>query len=397
MARALLGLSLLVLLGFAFLTGIRPAYALAYALGLLFLTAWAWPRHAARGIAVRRTLDAGTPTVGEAFEERFEVSGSGRLPAPWVEVEDLSRIPGYQPGRIISIGRRGRVSWTARGIYRARGWVTFGPTRLRVREPFGLFEKQVRLGQRHQVLVHPRVRPIPALMTPAVQPSGAAQRMGSWADYPPETGGVREYLPGDAYGRIHWPLSQRHRQLMSKTFEQPLTADLWIVLDLDRSIHSGQGEESSLEYAVSLAASVAIQVHQLGRRVGLVANDARATFLEPHRVARQDRVLLDYLAVARADGIRPLADRAIWERVRRLPQRALAVITPSPDPEWILAMRAAGGRGASLSAFYLDASSFGAPTPSLSFDLGSDIDLFVVRQGDDLAHLVRTRDAVRIL
>jgi uncharacterized protein (DUF58 family) len=396
MTRVLLGLSLALLLFFAYLTAIRPAFALAYALGVLFLVTWAWPKLAVRGIKIQRTLDAGTPTVGEAFEETFTVRKLGRMPAPWVEVVDLSRLRDYQPGRVISLGKQA-VTWRARGIYRQRGWLTFGPTRIRVSEPFGLFHEERRDTSKNQVLVYPRVRPLPELIMPASQHAGTAQRFGNWADYPPETGGVREYAPGDSFGRIHWALSQKHEQLMSKTFEQPLTADLWVVLDLDRNVHFGDGEESTLEYAVSLAASVAMQVHARGRKVGMIANDARGTLLEPHRAVRQDRVILEYLAVARADGGQHLARALAWDRVRRLPRRAIAVITPSPDPHWVSVMQAIRGRGTSLIAFYIDASSFGAPEPNLSFDLGADVDLYVIRKGDDFTRLLRTRDAVRLV
>jgi uncharacterized protein (DUF58 family) len=396
MSRAFLGLSLGLLFILAYLTAIKPAYVLAYALVLLFVLAWAWPRLAARGIRIQRTLDAGTPTVGESFEETFTVRKHGRVPAPWVEVMDLSRLSDYQPGRVVSLGRHS-VTWTARGVYRQRGWLTFGPTLVRVSEPFGLFSQQARLNQKNQVLVYPRVRALPELLMPATQHAGTAQRFGNWADYPPETGGVREYTVGDAFGRIHWPLSHKHQRLMSKTFEQPLTADLWIVLDLDRGVHFGTGEESTVEYAVSLAASVAMQIHGRGRKVGLIANDARATLLEPHRAVRQDRLILDYLAVARADGPQALARAMAWDRIRRLPRRAIAVITPSPDAAWVRTMQAVRGRGTSLLAFYIDASSFGAPEPNLSFDLGSDVDLYVVRKGDDFARLLRTRDAVRLV
>src|SRR5207247_947233 len=162
---------------FTYLTAIRPAYAFTYALCLLFLIAWAWPRLAIRGVSVARKVDPGTPTVGDTYEESFEVRRDGWIPAPWVEVRDLSQIP----------------------------------------------------------------------------------------DYPPETGGVRDYNTGDSFGRIHWGLSAKHQRLMSKTFEQPLTTDLWILLDLDRNVHFGEGEESTVEYAVSLAASMAAQVHSRGR------------------------------------------------------------------------------------------------------------------------------------
>ncbi|HYM97677.1 MAG TPA: DUF58 domain-containing protein [Candidatus Sulfotelmatobacter sp.] len=395
MSKVALAAALGLLLFFTYLTAIRPAYAFAYALCLLFVVAWVWPRVAIRGMTVTRRLDPGTPTVGEAYEEVFEVRRRGWAPAPWVEVKDLSQIPGYQPGRVISVGSE-VVKWKARGVYRQRGWMAFGPTSLRVREPFGLFDREQRLIQKTSVLVYPRVRPIPDLLTPSAQQVGNSQSLGAWADYPPETGGVRDYTTGDSFGRIHWALSVRHQRLMSKTFEQPLTTDLWILLDLDRSVHCGEGEESTVEYAVSLAASMASQVHARGRQVGLIANDSRGTILEPHRAVRQDRMILDYLAVATADGRTPLTQTLAWDKIRRLPRRAIAVITPSADPAWVHLLQAVRGRRSTMIVFYLDVASFGGPDQNPSFDLGQDVDLYVVRKGDDFARLVRTRDAIRI-
>src|SRR5437764_216910 len=154
MSRVVLGLSLALLLFFAYLTAIRPAYALAYALGLLFLLAWVWPKLAARGVRIQRTLDAGTPTVGEAFEETFTVRKQGRVPAPWVEVMDLSRLTDYQPGRVLSLGRQA-VTWTARGVYPQRGWVTFGPTLAVASEAFGLFTAAARMCRKDRGPVCP--------------------------------------------------------------------------------------------------------------------------------------------------------------------------------------------------------------------------------------------------
>jgi uncharacterized protein (DUF58 family) len=395
MNKVALAAALTLLLFFTYLTGIRPAYAFTYALCLLFLVAWLWPRIAIRGLSLARRLDPGTPTVGEPYEEVIEVRRSGWVPAPWVEIRDLGQIPGYQPGRVISVGNE-LVSWKTRGVYRKRGWMSFGPTSVSVREPFGLFNQEVRRGSRTSVLVYPRVRPIPDLLTPSAQQVGSSQSFGAWADYPPETGGVRDYTTGDSFGRIHWPLSTRHARLMSKTFEQPLTTDLWILLDLDRSVHCGEGEESTVEYAVSLAASMASQVHSRGRQVGLIANDSKGTILEPHRAVRQDRLILDYLAVATADGRTSLTQTLAWDRIRRLPRRAIAVITPSADPEWVRLLQAVRGRRSTMIVFYLDGASFGGADQNPSFDLGQDVDLYVVRKGDDFARLMRTRDAIRI-
>src|ERR1700680_450446 len=395
MSKVALAAALGLLLFFTWRTGIRPAYAYAYALCLLFVVAWAWPRLVIRGMTFTRQLNPGTPTVGESFEEAIEVRRRGWIPAPWVEVRDLSQIPDYQPGRVISVSGE-VVKWKSRGFCRRPGWMAFGPTSLRVREPFGLFDKELKLTQRTSVLVYPRVRPIPDLLTPSAQQVGNSPSFGAWADYPPETGGVRDYTTGDSFGRIHWALSARHGRLMSKTFEQPLTTDLWILLDLDRNVHTGEGEESTVEYAISLAASMASQVHSRGRQVGLIANDSKGTILEPHRAVRQDRLILDYLAVAQADGRTPLTQTLAWDKIRRLPRRAIAVITPSADPAWVQLMQAVRGRRTTLIVFYLDVGSFGGSDQNPSFDLGQDVDLYVVRKGDDFARLVRTRDAIRI-
>jgi uncharacterized protein (DUF58 family) len=185
--------------------------------------------------------------------------------------------------------------------------------------------------------------------------------------------------------------------MMSKTFEQPLTSDLLIVLDLQRSVHHGHGEESTLEYAISLAASINAQVHSQGRQVGLITNDSRGTVLTPHRAFRLERAVLEYLAIAQADGELPIYSYQVWDKIRKLPGRMIALITPSTDPGWLRNLEAVPHRRTARVAFYIDAASFGAPEPHLSFDLHTDVELFVVRKGDDFSRLMRARNAVRLV
>src|SRR6266536_802800 len=186
MSKVALAGALGLLLFFTYLTAIRPAYAFAYALCLLFVIAWSWPMLAIRAFTMSRRVAPVNPTVGENYEETFEVRRKGWIPAPWVEVRDLSQIPDYKPGRVISLGSD-LVRWKARGVYRRRGWMALGPTSLRVREPFGLFDRELKLTQRTSILVYPRVRPVPDLSTPTAQQVGTTQTFGAWSDYPPET------------------------------------------------------------------------------------------------------------------------------------------------------------------------------------------------------------------
>jgi hypothetical protein len=107
-------------------------------------------------------------------------------------------------------------------------------------------------------------------------------------------------------------------------------------------------------------------------------------------------MILEYLAVAQPDGRTALANTLAWDKIRRLPRRAVAVITPSADPTWVHMLQAVRGRRTTLIVFYLDVASFGGPDQNPSFDLGQDVDLYVIRRGDDFGRLVRTRDAIRI-
>src|SRR5438105_15283714 len=115
MSRLLLAAGLGLLLVFAYLTAIHSAFVLFYGLALIGLLAWFWARQAARGLQVDRSIEAGTPTVGEAVEESFTGSKSGWVPAPWVEVSDLSDLLGYRRGRGITPGNA--VRWNAKATY----------------------------------------------------------------------------------------------------------------------------------------------------------------------------------------------------------------------------------------------------------------------------------------
>ncbi|HEV2952528.1 MAG TPA: DUF58 domain-containing protein [Candidatus Dormibacteraeota bacterium] len=350
-----LALVIALLLVMAYLTAVKAAFVLGYGLALLFLISGLWPRLAGSGMKLVRVLDPGDPITGGTFRETFELSKAGVLPAPWVEVRDQGRVPGYRPGRVLNLGRN-PVAWTVPGIYRRRGWAVFGPTMVIVSEPFGIFQREEVFLATRRVLVRPRPLPIPDLHPAGTQPTGESPQTGAWADLPPDSSSIRDYQPGDAFGRIHWPLSVRSGHLVSKTFEQPLAGDLWILLDLDRSTHLGGGSSSTVEYAVSLAASAVEQASAQGRSVGLLATDAVGTVISP---VRADRVatVLDYLALVEADGSRPLASLSANE-LRPLARQSTVVITASSDSRWVSVISDLAARGYPPVVLWLDATAF---------------------------------------
>ena len=65
----------------------------------------------------------------------------------------------------------------------------------------------------------------------------------------PQAAGVRDYAPGDALRRIHWPTSARRDRLMTKEFDQDPQADVWIFLDAYAPVHYRVPEEDDVASA----------------------------------------------------------------------------------------------------------------------------------------------------
>jgi uncharacterized protein (DUF58 family) len=157
--------------------------------------------------------------------------------------------------------------------------------------------------------------------------------------------------------------------LMVKTFDLEPSGDLWIVLDLDGAVQTGEGEESTEEYGVVLAASLSSRTLRENRAVGLVAygSTSPATgepeplpiLVMPQKGAAHQWRILHALATVRAGGNWPL-ERVLAEMNQNLGRgTTLAVITPSCDPGWIAGLLPPMRRGVTPTVILLDAASFG--------------------------------------
>jgi uncharacterized protein (DUF58 family) len=205
---------------------------------------------------------------------------------------------------------------------------------------------------------------------------------------------VRSYAPGDPLRRIHWPSSAHHDTLMSKTFDAEVSGDLWIVLDLDAGVQAGEGEESTEEYGVILAASLADRMLRQNRAVGLVAYGARDAYLVPGRGEGQLWRVLRALALVQAGEQRPL-DTVLTEMRAVLGRRTTAaVITSSGDPAWVEALWPLLRQGVTPMAILLDPASFGGQgdlSVVRSMLAGLGIPAHVIYQGHPFRLSPRTR------
>jgi len=284
---------------------------------------------------VKRTLGQAYAHLGDTIELEYELRNDHSLGKLWLEVFEESNWPEHLPGRVLSIGGKKTRKWKVLVRAARRGRFQLGPIVMRSGDPFGLFRTELRVPYEALLLVYPRIVPIPFWTLPGSFLEGSVLTGQRSLQSTSMVMGIREYRPGDALNRIHWRSSARHRDLQVKEFELDKTADLWIYVDLERHWHRGEGEDSTEERCITVAASVVQKALREHRNVGLITSGGRSEVLHPDRGTKQFGKLMQYLAEMQVGGTRSLAETIVETLPRLRRGTSVLLITPSLDPAWV--------------------------------------------------------------
>jgi len=393
------------------LTGRALLFNLAYLLGLLLIIsfAWAWINinwvHLSRVTRTRRTQ------VGRPLEERFVVRNTSVVPKLWLEVRDFATLPGHYSSHVVNgLGGKATYSWRVTTICQERGRYQLGPIRLSTSDPFGLFPMERDLSPTTNVVIYPLTFDIHQFALPVgILPGGDALRRRTH-HVTTNAAGVRDYAPGDSFSRIHWRSSAKRDRLIVKEFELDPLADIWIVPDMAIFGHVAAkmgaparltpGDlpawmrledfklpETTEEYTVSIAASLAQYFLRNDRAVGLVGYGQSNEIVQPDRGERQVTRILETLSVLRAQGQVPVADMLHAESHLFPRGTTVIVVTPTVRESWAMAARQLARRGLRVVTVLVEPESFGgnrsaAPLASLLQAYGMVV--YLVQRGDDL-------------
>ncbi len=357
-----------------------------------------WARRMYEAVSLARQTRGTWVSVGDILEERFALRNESFLPVLWAEIRDRSSVPGYDASQVVACDGQNEYRWIIKGECRRRGVYTLGPTEVHMGDPFGLFRVVHRYPEAGTILVYPRVVRLPPLEPPRGLASGQARASLRAAEQALMAATVRAYQPGDSLHRIHWPLSAHRGELMVKEFDTERAGHLWIVLDLDADVHVGAGEESTLEYGVVLAASLAAEFLRRGERraVGLAAFGEEETLLLPQSGQGQLWRILRALAGAMASSRWPLA-RVLREVEPILGRgQTLILITPSLNPNWLPALLPLMRRGMVPTVILLDPGSFDGREPDgealatlRELLAEQEIPVYVIERGHPFEPLIR--------
>ncbi len=407
------GSSFWTVISLAFVTGIA-----AFVIGeLLFfrimvlwvgviIFSWLWTYYSLAGIKLRRYSRDDRMESGEFLHEIYEISNISWLWKAWVEVVDQSDIPDNTGSKILTrIGANQIRNYSAYTQIYQRGFYKLGPTKIRSGDLLGIFVMEKVFPHSQNVLITPTIIEIKSLVEPfGFLPGGKSRRRKS-PDITPYAAGIREYSAGDPLNKIHWPSTARSQNLMVKEFDQDPQSDVYIILDLDHSIHwqakikqqpgkywmlerksPRKIQPSSLDYLTSISASISKYYLDRHHAVGTIWREDRWKFLAADRGDRQFIKILEALALI--DGFSDLSlDSVLDFQSRFLPRGSLLwLITPVISQSLITAIEHSRMKRLLTRLVVLDPTSFGQTIKSVKLD-SNEVPLRIIHASDSLTDI----------
>ena len=257
-------------------------------------------------------------------------------------------------------GRSGYADYTV--VAEKRGVYKLGPTQLETTDPLGLFSFTATVPITSEIVVHPE--PIPARDTSfggegtyGLRERDGKTRRGDGMDFH----GVREYRSGDPLRRVHWRSSARRGHLVVVEHERAFQQDVVIALDLAKGSEHGEGRETTLEYAIKAAATLADRTLSAGGGVTLITQKGRISTRPSDGDPEVSRFLLfDLLARATADAETSLGDALMSLRTET--GRHYAILTSGGEARLSAFLSRRLQLGDSAVVYFFEPTSFGGPS-----------------------------------
>jgi len=184
--------------------------------------------------------------------------------------EGLSTSQPFWQGELQQV--RGKLPWPLSA--ERRGHYALGPVYLRHYSPLRLWTRQVICPINAQAAVYPNLAAErKALAALFLNRSATGMHLLRQVGQGREFEKVREYLPGDYLGDIHWKATAKRRHLVTKEFQLEKTQRVFVCVDASR-LSARRGEEEAvplLERFVGAALTLAQVAEQQGDQCGLAA------------------------------------------------------------------------------------------------------------------------------
>lgn len=376
------------------------------------ITGFTWPRWLVRHLLVSRSGPS-RAEEGETIQFRVVVENRGWLPRFMVELTDHLPFVGLADassgssqkvlGMLAYLPGRKRQQFDVSVVCEKRGYYRLGPVGLASSFPLGLTEAKVSRNEGIQNLtIYPDVfliLSLPLRGAPSqIHRGGYLLPEGAGAA---EFSGLREYRRGDNPRHVHWPTTARLNELMVREYEPLASACLYLALDQAVESNLGLGKESTFEYAVRIAASMARAACTQNIRTRIAGEGQYSLRGLGGSGDGHFQGILDELAVIACDGNTPYAQLLNDIGAHCVRGETVVVFLSEHDsrqPATLQALATLGARQVHLFAVIFDQAGFltadRARSGRYTDPLKTEAELLelgayclMVRQGDDLVRL----------
>lgn len=265
---------LLILLVVAFFTTAQLFLYLFYALCGLFFLGRLWAKRSLQAVSVTRHYDR-RAFLGEMVSVELEVCNKSRLPVLWLQLSEavpaelITSAPFQHVLSLLPRERR-KLTYTLNG--RRRGYYRFGQLAVQGGDLLGTASYETRQAQGGYLVVYPRIVGLSGLGLPSLSPFGTLPAHERLYEDPARPRGVRDYQPGDSLRRMDWKTTARVGSLQVRRAEPAIALETAVVLNLDGADYPLSSRYQATELAITIAASVAVQVAEQRQAVGLATN-----------------------------------------------------------------------------------------------------------------------------
>ncbi len=381
-----------ILLVLALFLGSSLLWRLFAASALILAASYLWALLSGRGIRITAGQPPSHFQLGERYAREITIQNTSRFPRLFIKIGEYTDIPGYHNERLLNLNGRETRSWSSTLICGRRGQYTMGMVTIISGDPFGFFTEKRTVGEPAAIIIYPRIVDLPLFKSVSLNEFGFISGFQSISQISPNASSVREYASGDSLQHIHWRSTAHTGKLMVKMFDADhsysSSKTFWVVLDMDKQVHAGNGEESTEEYAVTITASVIRHYLESGMKVGMISTGNQVSSFAPSRGEQYMWSMMESLALIGARGHTPLGQVLSDHTSDFKDDPVIVIIATSASRQLMEAVRTLKSQVEAVVVVLLDASSFGYPHTPLNSAHGLSMlgaQVYHVRSGDEVA------------
>ncbi len=392
-------LAVILLLAISWNTDITMVYIFFVITFVMFCLSYFHMRLNIPNIEVQR-LAQETAFEDEMLNVKMRIRNNLSRGATFFEILDY--FPAAQPGKektslfILNIDRKEEKNFNYAIDCYKRGIWKMGPIEVISQDALGFFRMKKTFNIISNIIVYPaffRVFAFPPLARGSVSWMGVETAKISGDSH--EFFGIREYQRGDAISRIHWPSTAKHNKLIVKQFERNSVQEATIVIDLKKGNDIGVGRETTLEYSVKIAGSIARFLMNSGAFVQIIGYAKEVTSVPFGKGESHVYKVLEYLAIVRSEGILTLSETLEEVSFVTPYSSTLITIMLDNDIDVLSSLVQFKIKGIKLIVVVLSSSTFGHTEESKYLDIedakkfdealaGLEAYVYRISKGDDL-------------